>query len=1054
MLLTDIVEKLGYKDSANYLCQDRGDFDHILDYGHLFRSATKEPCHLKGVYTLRESSTSAIPVVYVCDVSSESLAREAHRLIWNQDVVPFVIINSPDSVRVYPGFCRAGEGRTSRTAVRNVQRTFNKADLDRIADTLSATAIDTGNTWKAWGPHISAEHRVDWQLLENLRKLDAWLQSQGALPRKVSHALIGKYVYLHYLRDRDILSDRKFERWGLNSNDVFGRNASIAGLQALLEKLDEWLNGQVFPVDFGRRGLLRNSHISRVAATFKGDQPNDSDEWQLHLDFKAYDFSYIPIEVLSIVYEQFLHDSDAKETTSRGRAAGAYYTPIPVVNLMLSELEERCPLKRGMRVFDPACGSGAFLVQAFRRLIEKEFPPSSQRPSPTDLRELLKTHFFGIDTDEDACSVAKLSLILTLLDYIHPPDLESNGRPGRKPRLPDLNDNIHCGNFFVTDDWHQALKRKKPDWVVGNPPWKLLKSTNLREDDIPVLDWIKAEKKSHPVGNCQMARAFAWRVAEYVSDEGEIALFLPAMTLFEEAATGFRSKFLREMMVHTVINFSNLRRVISGGRFIAPAAAFFYHSRPQESGSGIPDEMIRTYSPFVANQEATRPSTTAKHGESWSIVVNASEIRDITLESVAGGQGTPWKAAAWGSPLDLKLICSLQRRFKTFGEVETDGLLIIREGSQLRSGDPSNPSKGMEAVCELLGEQQLNIKKVEGMRDFFAFPTNALESNTKSLLRLRGGRAGLDVSRAPHVIVSETRNFAVYSEDFIIVPPRQIGIISTTGDTDLLKALAVFLSSEFAYYCEFFMTTKLGVERSISTLKTLRKVPTPVVSMAKQGIRKWAKFHDRLAEATLEAYRRDNLWHDEDSTASTQGSIVDPKLIKELNELVYSALELRPKDQALVHDFVRVRCALDDGGLGAEAVHPSNKTEMRKYATCLQKELDAFIEGELSGRHDVQIVYDNDSGMICVTFVQNATTKGLVSVSKANTPEAKTLDKYRKRIRQQKSQWVYFNRNLRIYNDNQMCVMKPMQQLHWTATQARIDAMDIISESISRRKEV
>ena len=72
MSLNDIVEKLGYKGSSNYLREDKGDFDHILDYGHLFRAATQKPCHLKGVYTLRESSTSAIPVVYVCDVASEN----------------------------------------------------------------------------------------------------------------------------------------------------------------------------------------------------------------------------------------------------------------------------------------------------------------------------------------------------------------------------------------------------------------------------------------------------------------------------------------------------------------------------------------------------------------------------------------------------------------------------------------------------------------------------------------------------------------------------------------------------------------------------------------------------------------------------------------------------------------------------------------------------------------------------------------------------------------------------------------------------------------------
>jgi hypothetical protein len=224
--------------------------------------------------------------------------------------------------------------------------------------------------------------------------------------------------------------------------------------------------------------------------------------------------------------------------------------------------------------------------------------------------------------------------------------------------------------------------------------------------------------------------------------------------------------------------------------------------------------------------------------------------------------------------------------------------------------------------------------------------------------------------------------------------------------------------------------------------------------MPRRNLKNWANFYDSLAKATIEAYKKDNLWHDADATSLMQGSVVDAKLIKELNTLVYEALALKPKDQGLIHDFVRVRCALNDGRLGTEAIHAPNKTEMRKYATSLQKELDGFIEGELPGRHDVQIVYDSDSGMICVTLVRKTTTKGLVSVSQANTPEAKTLDKYRKQIRQQKSQWVYFNRNLRIYNDNQICVFKPMQQLHWTATQARVDAMDILSESISRRKEV
>ena len=84
---------------------------------------------------------------------------------------------------------------------------------------------------------------------------------------------------------------------------------------------------------------------------------------------------------------------------------------------MLAELAEGRPLQRGMRVIDPACGSGAFLVQCYRRLIEREFPPGTT-PQPAALRELLVKHIYGVDVEEDACNVAELSLILTLLDYV------------------------------------------------------------------------------------------------------------------------------------------------------------------------------------------------------------------------------------------------------------------------------------------------------------------------------------------------------------------------------------------------------------------------------------------------------------------------------------------------------------------------------------------------------------------------------------------------------------------------------------------------------------
>ena len=338
--------------------------------------------------------------------------------MWNQDVVPFLIVNTRDTIRLYSGFRYRQSGKDDEKGLLRIIRDFNEcADL---AEGFRADAIDNGQVWKVWGNEVTPDKRVDWKLLENLRSLDQYLQKSCNLKKEISHALIGKYVYLHYLKDRDILSQRKLTDWTINTEEIFGRNAILNGLKEVVRKLDEWLNGGVFPLVFSGESAPKQKHVQCVAAAFSGDEISEEGLRQLHLDFQAYDFSYIPIETLSVIYEQFLHDSSGK--TNRGKEAGAYYTPIPVVNFMLAELEERHPLKRGMRVFDPSCGSGAFLVQCYRRLIENEFPTGGIKPRPVELRELLKKHIFGVDYDPDACSVTELSLILTLLDYVEPPD--------------------------------------------------------------------------------------------------------------------------------------------------------------------------------------------------------------------------------------------------------------------------------------------------------------------------------------------------------------------------------------------------------------------------------------------------------------------------------------------------------------------------------------------------------------------------------------------------------------------------------------------------------
>ena len=819
---------------------------------------------------------------------------------------------------------------------------------------------------------------------------------------------------------------------------------------AVVAKLDAWLNGNVFPLDFSTRGAPKDDHVRWVAAVFSGDELSEPEGQQLHLDFRAYDFSYIPIETLSVVYEQFLHPSDSPTPKGRGRDIGAYYTPIPVVNFMLAELAERRTLQRGMRVIDPACGSGAFLVQCYRRLIEREFPPGA-KPKPAELRELLVKHIYGVDIEEDACNVAELSLILTLLDYVEPPDLEDYRRGFKLPLLRDRN--IFCGNFFdEAKSWHAKLSQKKFDWVVGNPPWKRLNPKKLRPDEQAVWKWIKENNKERPVGGNQEARAFAWKATEYLKADGQVGFFLPAMTLFENPARDFRQAFFSQCHVRTVANFSNLAEVLSARRFRVPAAAFFYQLRNAASREMSENECVRVYSPLVANQEATRPTVPGTRGESWSIVINASEIRDLPLAQIASGDGFPWKLATWGSELDVRLLKRLAHRFPTLKQLEDEDRLVVSEGLQLRAKSGKEDQEALEFVEEVIGEKLLDVDALKRLRHVFAFPQEAIIDVKPESKYGRAGRVSLPLSvcRPPHVIVSAARYFAVYSEQFLVVPPRQIGLVSPSGDRDFLKALSLFLSSDFVFYHQFLTSVEFGVKRDRATLQALRTLPIPFAEYDRTELASWVDLHTRLIKIkphqlneppASEGLQLHLFTPNEDDSL--------PPLLDELNTMVYDSLRLDPRERVLVHDLVHVKLELHDGKIGEPAVKTPEEAELQIYAERLKSELDGFIGDALPKRHKVDVVHDNVSGMLCVDLVRNEQSAQQVTVANASKEIAAQLEKTRQRLRKERAQWVYFDRNLRLYEGTRTFVLKPMQRFHWTESQAMVDARHIIAETLA-----
>jgi hypothetical protein len=198
MQLAELLDKLGYSESPTFLRHRQRAFRIDPDCGHIFRRAG-QTLALQGVYTLRsdpDDHSPSIPIVYVCKADSEAEADAFHRLIWNQDIVPFALIYSPLGVKLYSGFRHERRLNGETTGVLQALTDFTQ--LDQLIDDFDADAINSGRIWQRRAKDVTPEYRLNWKLLRNLRSVDNALRKRG-LEADVSHALIGKYVYLHPL---------------------------------------------------------------------------------------------------------------------------------------------------------------------------------------------------------------------------------------------------------------------------------------------------------------------------------------------------------------------------------------------------------------------------------------------------------------------------------------------------------------------------------------------------------------------------------------------------------------------------------------------------------------------------------------------------------------------------------------------------------------------------------------------------------------------------------------------------------------------------------------
>jgi len=992
---------------------------------HLFRAAKK--AGVQGTYLFQTSppeqkTLPPRPAVYVTEAKTRDEAREIHRRLWNLGNAPFLIILLPNEIRVYTGF-NFSSNDEKQGLVKKIERIVDLT-FENIREQLidfKADSIDSGRLWEFQSKYITPEKRVDIHLLNNLQKLEERLKDRG-VNIQIAHALIGKYVYIRFLKDRGILSEEWLEENRINLDAVLGRNATLAGLLHLTEILEERFNGAIFPLppEIHEIGDI-NKIVALVASTFKGD---DAESGQLHLDFEAYNFFYIPVETLSSIYEQFLLSQ------GMGKKVGAVYTPEPVADYLLCELEESKPLQRGMRILDPCCGSGIFLVLAYRRLIELELAHSAtEKLKPTELRRILCESIYGIERNKEACYVAEFSLILTLLNYIEPPDLHRN----KLFKFPLLhNKQIFECDFFDDDSifWKQG---KKFDWIIGNPPWIELKPQEKGEEDIEEKArlWIKGNVEERPVTGNKVCEAFSWRVGDLLAPNGYVGLLIHAKSLFNHESKKYRKLFFRQHEVARITNFSNLAYVLFGGRGEAPAATLIY----RKALSNLEKPEIVHYGPFVANQISNRPWKRDKKNPTWTITINSNEIQTVDPQEAESGELSVWKLALWGSYRDKKALKRVRKLFPTtLGEIIRENKWNICQGLQLGDGSTwnvKNPNE-VERISFAPGEKYFDANAMAKSKRRFSISDEVLEEiPTDGLyLRKRSGKAGLKVIGAPHIVFSTS--YCVYSSKSFVIPHPKVGLSGSESSADYLRAISVLLNSSILNYYLFFQSSSWGVDRSLISPKDIKSVPFPVMSVG------------QISELASLQRELENL----DSLNATSENLLQERLDKSIENI----LKLPESISVLARDFTQVRFKLNKGKAVVSATAQPRENNLLKYGSSLRDELDAFTEG--SGlRHKIVLTYSENLIICSVEFVRSDNRID-VNIEKAQRDSLSFLAYIQEKTKQRFSPWVYVQRSLRIFDDSRVYICKSPRLIDWTRTQALNDSDDIIAEILSANREL
>lgn len=992
------------------------------------------------------------------DTTDLALLRKLYNRIWCMARPQLLFLARPGELSVYdlskPPIAAdesidAQERQISET-VRSI------AEVQTRLAAFRREEIETGRLFET-PTFKGGTSRADRALIRDLRIVRQQLLSRG-LEAKYAHSLIGRSIFIRYLEDRSILLPDYFEivargnkKWvGLLNRDLATPAATeemdrIRYLKVLedheftyklFDQLATDFNGDMFPVDAAERANVTSDHLALLRDLLIG---NTSDQQQLF--FYAYKFDVIPIELISSIYEEFYNEQRGK-----GNNHGSHYTPSALVDFVLARTLTENVLANDPRILDPACGSGIFLVESFRRIVRYQtWKQGGKRLSRPQLRRILRDQIAGIDINEEAVRVAAFSLYLAFLHYQEPREINEQRRlPNLKwsqshhdQRDQYFNILLH-GNAFDaaepnrTDAIARRFGEGSTDIVVGNPPWGYPKANDtLGRSALEVtLRWCSDNQVT--IGDNELSQAFLHLSKCLLRDGGTAGLLVSTGVFFKShpMSRRFRDQWLREVSLSHVVNFAQVRHLFFRGatrkaEAIAPFAAVVFSKGAYKAGHRFGYWSVKR-TVFVENTQAV---VLSKADMSW-----LSQQDCIDYEHL-------WKIYWWGSYRDEVLVRALER-FPSLSE-----LCQTIPGTEVTSNIGFVEGEKGRVPSDWL--KKYKMLPTSAFVSYGPLPTREL-TTVPDVVRRRGSE---DAYRGHRLLVrrgiQSPGRLAVRLEQRSFCFTHSIFSFGLRGLSEWQeKVLLGIFWSDLARYYLFLTTGSWGMWHDELSMAAIGKMP--IVMPSNQ------KMVSELIEVVdaLRAY---------DLRASSQ--LFDASQVQEqsletlemrLNKAVFDLYELNAAEKDLVSDMCNIGLDLLYAKQASFAVKPLVLPALRsgtpgrraaKDRTEIEEYIDLFLRiwsRDLNPNAKVEWkLYSSESGspLLAVLFRMLESSSG--QTVPANSPDGwsgvlNLLDKGT--VQSYGSRQIYIDSFVRLVTEDTILLIKRNEKRFWTRSAARQDA--------------